>query len=177
MPWADSASNLSSGSGVTAGRLSVLKCLFTGNVFSAGGNSMRKLLVVRVLVTLFAGSALAVGPVVGWENSTDDRTCGPGWLMRRDFQASPAVPFTSRAKLKPDVSKIYGKIMYVDSFPDYKVQIVSSFPDLRVQVVNSFPDKAGKWKIVSSFPDYKIQIVNSFPDFRVQYVKSFPGIP
>ena len=28
-----------------------------------------------------------------------------------------------------DVSKIYGKIQFVDSFPDYKVQVVDSFPD------------------------------------------------
>ncbi|MFP6619182.1 MAG: hypothetical protein VB877_07550 [Pirellulaceae bacterium] len=84
---------------------------------------------------------------------------------------------SSTSKAKPDVSKIYGKIMYVNSFPDYKVQIVNSFPDLKVQVVNSFPGKAGKWQIVNSFPDYKIQIVNSFPDFKVQYVNSFPGVP
>ena len=88
-----------------------------------------------------------------------------------------AAPFATRAKLKADVSKIYGKIMFVDSFPDYKVQIVNSFPDLKVQVLKSFPNKPGKWKIVNSFPDYKIQIVNSFPDFTVQYVKSFPGVP
>ena len=83
----------------------------------------------------------------------------------------------SRANAKGDVAKIYGKIQFVNSFPDYKVQIVNSFPDLKVQVVNSFPDKVGKWKIVNSFPDYKIQIVNSFPDFKVKYVNSFPGLP
>ena len=74
-----------------------------------------------------------------------------------------------------DVSKIYGKIQIVKSFPDYKVQVVDSFPDLRVQIVNSFPDKSGKWQIVNSFPDFKIQIVDSFPDFKIKYVSSFPG--
>ena len=74
-----------------------------------------------------------------------------------------------------DVSKIYGKIQFVQSFPDYKVQVVDSFPDLRVQVVSSFPDKPGKWQIVNSFPDFKIQIVDSFPDFKIKYVSSFPG--
>mgnify|MGYP003389498752 CR=1 FL=1 len=83
----------------------------------------------------------------------------------------------SRFSKKPDVSKIYGKIQFVNSFPDFKVQIVNSFPDLKVKVVNSFPDKVGKWKIVNSFPDFKIQIVNSFPDFKVKYVNSFPGLP
>ena len=61
-----------------------------------------------------------------------------------------------------DVSKIYGKIQIVKSFPDYKVQVVDSFPDLKVQVVNSFPD-------------FKIQLVDSFPDFKIKYVSSFPG--
>ena len=74
-----------------------------------------------------------------------------------------------------DVSKIYGKVQFVKSFPDYKVQVVDSFPDLRVQIVNSFPDKSGKWQIVNSFPDFKIQIVDSFPDFKIKYVSSFPG--
>ena len=74
-----------------------------------------------------------------------------------------------------DVSKIYGKIQIVKSFPDYKVQVVDSYPDLRVQVVTSFPDKPGKWQMVNSFPDFKIQLVNSFPDFKIKYVSSFPG--
>jgi hypothetical protein len=74
-----------------------------------------------------------------------------------------------------DVSKIFGKIQIVTSFPDYKVQVVDSFPDLKVQVVNSFPDKPGKWQMVNSFPDFKIQLVDSFPDFKIKYVSSFPG--
>ena len=78
---------------------------------------------------------------------------------------------------KPDVKKIYGKIQFVSSFPDYKVQVVDSFPDLKVQKVQSFPNKPGKWQIVTSFPDYKIQIVKSFPDFKIKYVTSFPGAP
>ena len=113
-----------------------------------------------VVVTLLAGSVAQTDTSFADESST-----------------MAAAPPVSRARLKADVSKIYGKIMYVDSFPDYKVQIVNSFPNLKVQVVKSFPDKPGKWKIVNSFPDYKIQIVNSFPDFTVQYVKSFPGVP
>jgi hypothetical protein len=76
---------------------------------------------------------------------------------------------------KVDVSKIHGRIQFVNSFPDYKVQAVTSFADLHVQIVTSFPDKPGQWQIVESFPDYKIEMVNSFPDFTIQYVKSFPG--
>ena len=64
---------------------------------------------------------------------------------------------------KPDVSKIYGKIQIVDSFPDYKVEVVDSFPDLKVQKVDSFADGPGEWQMVDSFPDFTIKYVDSFP--------------
>ena len=82
-----------------------------------------------------------------------------------------------KAAKNPDPSRIYGRIQFVDSFPDYKVQVVDSFPDLRVKMVGSFPDGSGEWQIVDSFPDFKIQIVDSFPDFKIQYVNAFPGVP
>ncbi len=63
------------------------------------------------------------------------------------------------AKKQVDVSKIYGRIQFVRSFPDYKVKVVDHFPDLKVKKVNHFPTKAGLWKIVNRCPDYKIQIV------------------
>jgi hypothetical protein len=71
---------------------------------------------------------------------------------------------------------LYGKIKFVESFPDIKIQVVSSFPDLKVKLVESFPDDCGKWQIVESFPDVKVQLVESFPDIKVQFVESFPGI-
>ena len=76
---------------------------------------------------------------------------------------------------KPNVSRIYGRIQYVDHFPDYKVEVVDSFEDLSVQEVAAFPNQPGKWQIVDSFPDYKIQRVNAFGDFKIRYVSSFPG--
>ncbi len=74
-----------------------------------------------------------------------------------------------------DVSKIYGRIQFVDTFPDYTIEEVDAFPDLRVQKVRAFADAAGKWQIVQSFPDFKIQKVRAFGDFKVQFVTSFPG--
>ena len=71
---------------------------------------------------------------------------------------------------------LYGKVKFVESFPDIKIQIVNSFPDIKVKLVESFPDDCGEWKIVESFPDVKVQIVESFPDIKVQFVESFPGI-
>ena len=78
---------------------------------------------------------------------------------------------------KPDVTKIYGKIKIVDSFPDYKVKVVTSFADLHLKLVSSFPDGPGKWQIVENFPDFKIQLVESFPDFTIKFVENFPGKP
>ncbi len=95
-------------------------------------------------------------------------------------QAPAASPPTLETAQTPsdtvDVSKIYGKIQFVEHFPDYKVQVVEHFPDLRVQLVEHFPDAPGKWKIVEHFPDYKIQIVEHFPDFKIKYVEHFPGV-
>lgn len=85
-------------------------------------------------------------------------------------------PDSVREPKPVDVSKIYGRIQLVDSFPDYTFKVVSSFEDLRVKKVKSFPTSCGKWKIVNSFPDFKLKLVKSFPDFTVKYVTSFPGI-
>ncbi len=72
---------------------------------------------------------------------------------------------------------LYGKVKFVESFPDIKIQFVESFPDLKVKFVNSFPDECGEWQIVESFPDIKVQVVESFPDIKVKMVESFPGLP
>ncbi|AJP59571.2 hypothetical protein UC34_08850 [Pandoraea vervacti] len=69
-----------------------------------------------------------------------------------------------------------GKVKFVNSFPDIKIQVVSSFPDLNVQKVSAFPDSCGQWQIVDSFPDFTVQIVSSFPDVKVKWVSSFPGV-
>jgi len=85
------------------------------------------------------------------------------------------------SKIAPDCTykkfKLYGKIKFVEHFPDIKVQIVEHFPDLKVQFVEHFPDECGKWQIVENFPDLKVQIVENFPDIKVQYVEHFHGIP
>ncbi len=73
--------------------------------------------------------------------------------------------------------KLYGKIQFVEHFPDIKIQIVEHFPDLKVKIVEHFPDACGKWQIVEHFPDLKVQIVEHFPDIKIKYVEHFPGIP
>ncbi len=71
---------------------------------------------------------------------------------------------------------LYGKVQFVNSFPDIKIQYVNSFPDIKVKFVSAFPDDCGEWQVVDSFPDFKVQIVESFPDLKVQVVESFPGM-
>lgn len=72
---------------------------------------------------------------------------------------------------------IYGKVKFVENFPDIKVQIVENFPDLKVKLVENFPDDCGEWKVVENFPDVKIKIVENFPDIKIKYVENFPGKP
>ena len=72
---------------------------------------------------------------------------------------------------------LYGKIQFVEAFPDITIKVVESFPDLEVKIVDSFPDDCGKWQIVDSFPDLKVKIVKSFPDIKIKFVESFPGLP
>ncbi len=69
-----------------------------------------------------------------------------------------------------------GRVQFVESFPDLKIEIVESFPDIKVRLVEAFPDECGEWQVVESFPDFKVQVVESFPDLKVQYVESFPGM-
>lgn len=73
--------------------------------------------------------------------------------------------------------KLWGKVQFVQSFPDLKIEVVTAFPDLKVQMVRSFADSCGKWQEVASFPDLKVQIVSSFGDLKIQYVTAFPGRP
>jgi hypothetical protein len=51
--------------------------------------------------------------------------------------------FSARAgDKKVDVGKVHGRIQFVTSFPDYKVEMVNSFPDFTIQYVKSFPGPA-----------------------------------
>lgn len=75
-----------------------------------------------------------------------------------------------------DPGRVFGKIQFVDAFPDVKVKVVQSFADLDVKIVEAFADRPGLWQIVTSFPDFKVQMVDSFPDFTIRFVKSFPGV-
>lgn len=88
----------------------------------------------------------------------------------------------ARTKIDPDQCSyngipLYGKVKFVESFPDLEIEFVDSFPDLEVQFVENFPDDCGKWQVVDSFPDFTIKPVTSFPDLEVEIVENFPGIP
>lgn len=115
-------------------------------------------------VLIFIGTTLAW--VAAGETNTHAALPGAGG------DPSPVL-----ARKKVDVSKVFGKIQFVDSFPDYRVKVVKSFADLKVKKVVAFPNGPGKWQIVDSHPNYKIKIVESFPDFTVKYVESLPGFP
>jgi hypothetical protein len=46
--------------------------------------------------------------------------------------------------------KLYGKVQFVENFPDIKIQFVTAFPDIKVEFVDVFPD-------------IKVQVVDVFP--------------
>lgn len=71
---------------------------------------------------------------------------------------------------------LYGKVQFVDAFPDIKIQYVNAFPNIKVKFVNAFPDECGEWQVVDAFPDFKVQVVDAFPDIKVQKVTAFPGM-
>ena len=76
---------------------------------------------------------------------------------------------------KPGKCELFGKIKYVEHFPDVKVQVVEHFPDIKVKLVEHFPDGPGKWRMVEHFPDFEVQVVEHFPDYKIQFVEHFPG--
>jgi hypothetical protein len=92
-----------------------------------------------------------------------------------------AITSAGEKKVGPDCTfngkKLYGKVKFVDSFPDLKVRAVDAFPDLKVKMVNAFPDKCGLWQSVDAFPDLKVQMVENFPDIKIKFVDAFPGLP
>jgi hypothetical protein len=71
---------------------------------------------------------------------------------------------------------LWGKVQFVDHFPDIKIQFVDHFPDIKVKYVDHFPDRCGLWQVVDHFPDIKIQVVDHFPDLKVKLVDHFPGV-
>ena len=100
---------------------------------------------------------------------------GEALQRRASFLAELAGCQEAWAAGTPDKCTLYGKIQFVEHFPDVRVQVVEHFPDLRVKLVEHFPDAPGKWQIVEHFPDYKVQLVEHFPDIKIEWVEHFPG--
>ncbi len=102
-------------------------------------------------------------------------------ILALAFMESAAGSFPDNKKVEENCTckgmKLYGKIKFVDNFPDLKIKFVENFPDLKVKLVQNFPNECGKWQIVENFPDLKIQIVENFPDLTIKLVENFPGIP
>ena len=102
-------------------------------------------------------------------------------ILALAFMESTAVSAPDNKISKKDCTykdmKLYGKIKFVENFPDLKIKFVENFPDLKVKIVQNFPDECGKWQIVENFPDLKVQVVENFPDITIKLVENFPGLP
>ena len=58
---------------------------------------------------------------------------------------------------------LYGRVQFVQFFPDLTIQVVNSFPDLRVELVDAFPDRCGEWQVVDSFTHGRTKIRYRIP--------------
>lgn len=74
--------------------------------------------------------------------------------------------------------RLAGKVQFVESGEDFRIQIVEHFPHLNVRYVKSafMNNKVGEWQKVDRNPDFKVKVVNAWPDFRVRVVSAFPGV-
>ncbi len=71
---------------------------------------------------------------------------------------------------------LYGKVQFVDVFPDIKIQMVDTLGDIKVKFVDAFADSCGEWQIVDVLPDFKVQVVEYGADLKVEEVSDFPGM-
>ncbi|HLW33918.1 MAG TPA: hypothetical protein VKX40_16780 [Aequorivita sp.] len=123
------------------------------------------------LIFFLNGSLTISGLGIG--ESTPEKFVVPSIFFEQDLQSTFT---TSNENCEFKKIPLYGKVKFVESFPDIKIQFVESFPDIKVKFVESFPNDCGKWQIVESFPDFTVQVVTSFPDLKVKTVDSFPGM-
>jgi len=65
---------------------------------------------------------------------------------------------------------IWGKVKFVDVFPDITIRYVDVFPDLEIEMVEHEPDGPGQWQEVDAFEEITIQVVDAFPDLEVMLV-------
>lgn len=106
-------------------------------------------------------------------------------LLCLNFFLTALLSFSSSSSSNPISSDGYykgirlaGRVQFVESGEDFRIQIVEHFPHLNVRYVRSafMNDKVGEWQKVDRNPDFKVKVVNSWPDFRVRIVTSFPGV-
>lgn len=71
---------------------------------------------------------------------------------------------------------LWGRVQFVTSGADLKIEIVSLGADLKVMEVSSLPNACGKWQTVTAVPDLRVQIDTVAPDLKIEYVADLPGV-
>jgi len=91
-----------------------------------------------------------------------------------------ASPAFGQGKLGRDCTfkgkQLWGRVQFVTSGADLKIDIVSLGADLRVMEVSSLPNACGKWQTVTAVPDLRVQIDTIAPDLKIEYVTDLPGV-
>lgn len=110
--------------------------------------------------------------------SLPDDDGGGGFVIDDDAGTSDAGPWPlDKMNCTWKGKKLYGKIEFVDSFPDLKIREVTALADLKVEMVSALPSRCGQWEEVTSLPHLRVKRVTSFEDLSVRFVTAFPGFP
>ena len=74
---------------------------------------------------------------------------------------------------------LYGKVVFVEDYPDITIKFVDYYADIEVKVTESPDNSCCEWKIVGRseyYPDLRVKIDNDYPDITVKVVESYPHI-
>ena len=74
---------------------------------------------------------------------------------------------------------LYGKVVFVEDYPDITIKFVEYYADIEVKVTESPSSSCCEWKIVGRseyYPDLRVKIDNDYPDITVKVVESYPHI-
>lgn len=93
-----------------------------------------------------------------------------------DFEKAEAIEAMLAGDCYYKGIKLWGRVKFVDTYPDIEIQYVETYPDIKVKFVTTYPDACGKWQVVDTYPDFTVKVVDTYPDLRVKVVETYPGV-
>lgn len=74
---------------------------------------------------------------------------------------------------------LYGKVVFVDEYPDITIKFVDAYADIEVKITDSSYQSCCEWKVVDKtegYPDLRVKVVKDYPDITVKTVSDYPHI-